>query len=171
LSSAQSVGLTYVDFFTTTHRISAGLQPGSKPLSDLLNDRSQSYMLVSNVYVSRLDKPGEIRAHAPVAYLAKDHLLLAIVPLREARVVETGRYTAQEYAALVTLPGFEVKGRFFGPRRLDLRSFSPVTLEPFVALTEATAQSVGVPGVEYNGDVILVNRARLESLCLTEWTE
>jgi hypothetical protein len=168
MSSRQSGGLLYVELITTTHRISGGLSPGGKPFRDVLNDRSQSFLLLSNVYVSRLEKPGEIGAHAPVAYMAKDGLVLAIVTSKEAGFPERGRFGSQEYQALATMPGFEVRGQFIGPRRLDLRSFSPAALEPFIALTEATAQYVEVPGVEFSGEAILVNRDRLESLCLTE---
>lgn len=168
MSSRQVTGTTCVDFFTTTHRISGGVQTGPKPFSDMLNDRSQSYLLVSNVYISRLDRPGEIGAHAPVAYLAKDNLIFVIVPSRDARPPEPGRFGAQEYEALVTVPGFEVRGKFIGPRRLDLRLFSPAALEAFIVLTGATAQSLDLPDVQFSGEAILINRARLESLCLTE---
>jgi hypothetical protein len=168
MSSRQSLSMTYVDFITTTHRISGEVHTGAKPFGDVLNDRSQSYLFVSNVYVSRLDKPGEIGAYAPLAYLAKDNLTFVIVPSRDARSPEPGRFGAQEYEALATMPGFEVRGKFVGPRRLDLRSFSPAALDSFVILTEASAQSVDVPDVVFSGEVILANRARLESLCLTE---
>lgn len=168
MSSRPTSSVTPVDFFTSTHRISGGIQAGAKPLSDILNDKSQSYLLVSNVYISRLDEPGAIGAHAPVAYLAKENLSFVIVPAREARVPEGGRFTSQAYQALVTLPGFEVRGKFHGPRRIDLRSFSPAVLDAFLVLTEATAQSIPVPDIVYSGEAILVNRASLESLCLNE---
>jgi hypothetical protein len=168
MSGRPSASLFYVDFITTTHRISGGLQPGGKPLIDMLNDRSQSFLLLSNVYVSRLEKPGEIGAHAPVAYVAKDILIFAIVSSKDARLPEPGRFGSQQYQVLATVPGFELRGVFMGPRRLDLRGFSPAALEPFIVLMEATAQYAYVPGVEFSGEALLVNRARLESLCLTE---
>ncbi len=168
MSSRQSNTLISVDFFTTTHRISGSTQAGVKPLSDQLNDRSQSYLLVSNVYVSQLDDPGAIGAHAPVAYLSKENLAFAILPAREARIPESGGYARQTYEALATLPGFEIRGSFVGPRRFELRSFSPATLDPFLVLTNATAQSMVSSEVVYDGEAILVNRGRLESLCLSE---
>lgn len=168
MSARQPTPLTYVDFFTTSHRISGGIQTGVTPLSDQLNDRSQSHVMVSNVYVSRLNTPGDIGAHTPVAYLLKENLTFVIAPAREVRISEGGRSTAQEYPALVTVPGFEVRGRFFGPGRIHLRSFSPATLEAFVVLLEATAQSTTLPDTVFSGEVILINRARLESLCLGE---
>lgn len=166
MSSRSPTPLMYADFFTTTHRISGGLHTGTKPLSDQLNDQSQSYLMVSNVYVSRLNEPGAIGAHAPVAYLSKHRISFVIVPLREARVAEGGRFGAQEYQALVTLPGFEVQGTFAGPRRIDLKSFSPAVLGAFVPLSKATAQSITMAEVVYNGEVILINRDCLESLCI-----
>lgn len=168
MSTRRPTPLTYVDYFTTTHRISGGIQTGVAPLSDQLNDRSQSYMMVSNVYISRLDTPGDIGAHASVAYLSKENLTFVIAPAREVRISEAGRSTAQEYQALVSVPGFEVRGRFYGPGRIHLRNFSPATLEAFVILLDATAQSTTLPDTVFSGEVILINRARLESLCLGE---
>jgi hypothetical protein len=168
MSSAQFDGLTPADFFTGTHRISAQVQTGTKPLSDLLNDRSQSYLLAHSVYLSRLSAPGEIGAYAPVGYLSKDNLCFVIVPAREVRLPEASRFTSQEYGALATLPGFEVRGTFPGPARFDLRGFSPASLEPFVALLEATVQIVALPDVIFNGEAVLVNRAHLEAFCLSE---
>jgi hypothetical protein len=168
MSSAQFDGLTSADFFTSTHRISGQVQTGTKPLSDLLNDRSQSFLLVYNVYLSRLSAPGEIGAYAPVAYLAKENLSFVIVPSREVRLPEPSRFTSQEYGALATLPGFEVNGTFPGPPRFDLRAFSPASLEPFVALLEASVHITGLPDVTFNGEAVLVNRAHLEAFCLSE---
>jgi hypothetical protein len=168
MSSTQYGGFVQVDFFTTTHRISGEVQTGTKPLCDLLNDKTQSYLLLSNVYVSRLDSAAEIGAHATVAYLSKENLSFVIVTTRETRRPDQTRFTVHEYEALVTLPGCEVRGKFVGPHRLDLRSFSPATVDPFLLLTEATAELDDVPGVVFGGEAILVNRARLETLCLSE---
>jgi hypothetical protein len=166
--SNQPDTLTTADFITTTHRISGQVQTGPKPLSDLLNDKSQSFLLTYNVYVSRLERAGEIGAHAPVAYLSKENLNLVIVPAREARTSDLGRFAAQDYDALVTLAGFEVTGKFSGPHRFDLRNFSPAALDSFLLLTEATARVVGTPGLVFNSEAILINRSRLQSLCLRE---
>ena len=168
MSNVQFDNLTSADFYTTTHRISGQVETKSKPLSDLLNDRSQSYLLLFNVYVSRLEEPGEIGAHAPTAYLSKDNLTFVIVSSREVRTPEHSRFASHEYRALLTLPGVEIRGTFAGPHRFDLRTFTPATLDAFITLTQAQAQVVQVPDVTLSGEAILVNRARLESLCLAE---
>jgi len=158
--------MTKAEFFTTTHRLTGEVQTGANLLGDLLNDKSQSYQLVFNVYLSRLSEPGEIGAYAPVAYLAKKNISFVIVPRREVRSVS--RYTVQHYKALVTLPGFEITGRFSGPPRFDLRTFSPATLDTFVMLGEASAQVVSLPEAVFRGEAILINRIRMESFCLCE---
>jgi hypothetical protein len=168
MSNRQSENLTTADFFTSTHRIRAQVQTGPRPLSDLLNDRSQSYLLVFNVRVSVLDGTDEGKARGPEAYLSKENLSFVLVPSREARAPERGRYAVLERQVLVTLPGFEVRGRFLGPLRSDLWNFSPATLDPFVVLTEATALQAKAPGESFAGDVALVSRARVESFCLLE---
>ncbi len=164
----QADSLTTADFITMTHRISGQVQTGNKPLSDLLNDRSQSYLLVFNLYVSRLDRPGEIGSHAPVAYLSKERISFVIVPAREVRLPDSGRFTSQNYEVLAILPGFEIRGRFAGPPRFDLRTFSPAILDQFIIIMDATAQIIALPDVTFQGEAILVNRAQMESFCLNE---
>jgi hypothetical protein len=164
--SRQSDGLTTVEFFTTTHRIVAQVQTGSRLLSDLMNDRSQSFVLVFNVRLSHLEKDAGLEAIASAAYLSKESLGFVMAPSKEIRKPERGRYTAYEREVLVTLPGFELQGRFLGPQRSDLWTFSPATLDPFFVLTAATARIAGAPDVTRGGDAILVNRDRLESICL-----
>jgi len=166
MSSRQSEGLTTFDFFTTTHRIEAQVQTGTRLLSDLMNDQSQSFLLVFNVRLSRLDREARLEAIASAAYLSKENLGFVIAPSREVRKQEKGRYTAYEREVLVTLPGFELEGRFLGPHRSDLWTFSPTTLDPFFVLTAATARIAAVPDATLGGDMILVNRDRLESICL-----
>lgn len=165
---SQASDFTAADFMTATHRISGQISTGVKPLSVVLNDRSQSYLLAHNVYVSRLDDAGTIMSHAPVAYISKENLALIVVVGREARTPDRGRFSTHEYQALVTVDGFEVEGKFQGPHRLDLRAFSPATLDTFIVLTDATARPMAIPELVFAGEAILVNRARLESLCLNE---
>jgi len=166
MSSRQSEGLTTFDFFTTTHRIEAQVQTGTRLLSDLMNDQSQSFLLVFNVRLSRLEEEARLEAIASAAYLSKENLGFVIAPSREVRKPERGRYAAYEREVLVTLPGFELEGRFLGPQRSDLWTFSPTTLDPFFVLTAATARIAAVPDVTLGGDTILVNRDRVESICL-----
>jgi hypothetical protein len=170
MSSWQSDARTQAEFFTSTHRLTGKVETGPKPLSDLLNDQINSYLLLFDVYVSRLDDPAVIGAHAATAYLAKQNISFVIVPLREIRTSERSRFATKEQEVLITLPGFEVWGRFSGPLRSDLRTFAPSALESFVVLTQATARLTGA-GMEkegFWGEAILVNRAQLQSFCLME---
>jgi hypothetical protein len=168
MSSTQPGERIKAEFFTTTHRITGEVETRYKPLSDLLNDNTHSYLMLFNAYVSRLTEPGKIGAHAAVAYLSKENLSFVIVAAREVRLPDTGRFSAHEYDTLATLPQFEIQGRFTGPHRIDLRSFSPATFDAFVALREATARLTDASEVTFSGEAILVNRVRLESLCLSE---
>jgi len=166
VSSRQADGLTTVTFFTSTHRIVAQVQTGSRLVSDLMNDRSQSFLLVFNVRLSHLDKEARLEAIASAAYLSKENVSFVIAPSREVRKPERGRYATYEREALVTLPRFELEGRFLGPQRSDLWTFSPTTLDPFFVLTAARARIAAVPDSTLGADAILVNRDRVESICL-----
>jgi len=166
MSSRQSDSLTTVTFYTSTHRIVAQVQTGSRLLSDLMNDRSQSFLLVFNVRLSHLEKEAQLEAIASAAYLSKENVCFAVPPPREVRKPERGRYASYEREVLVTLPGFELGGRFLGPQRADLWTYSPATLDPFFVLTAATVRIAAAPGFTLKADAILVNRDRLESICL-----
>jgi hypothetical protein len=168
MSTRQSESLTLAEFFTTTHRLLARVQTGARPLSDLLNDRSQSFLLVFQVQVFPLLLVAKSGIRAPEAYLSKESLSLVIMPAREARSPERSRYAVVERRVLATLPQFEVEGRFLGPLRSDLWTFSPATLDPFVVLMGATARIAAQPDMTFSGEAILISRARLESLCLLE---
>jgi hypothetical protein len=166
MSSRQPEGLTTFDFFTSTHRIEAQVQTGSRLISDLMNDQSQSFLLVFNVRLSRLEKEARLEAIASAAYLSKENLGFVLASSREVRRPERGRYAAYEREVLVTLPGFELTGRFLGPQSSDLWTFSPATLDPFFVLTAATARIAAAPDASLGGDAILVNRDRVESIFL-----
>jgi hypothetical protein len=168
MSSRQPETLVSVDFFTTTHRISGQVQTGPRPFSDLLNDQSSSYLLVFNVYVSPLTRAAEVGDYAPVAYLSKENLCFAIVSSREIRAPDRSHFSSQDRETLITMPRFEVRGMVAGPRRLDIRSFSPTALDPFIVLTDASVQVADNPEMTFSGEAILVNRARLEGFCLAE---
>lgn len=159
---------TQADFVTSTHRISGSVQTGSKPLLEVLNDTARDYLAVQRVYASPLNNPGAISTYAPLGFLSKEALGFVIVSAREARIPNGQRFGVQPYTIAATVPGFELQGRFLGPRRLDLSSFSPALLDPFVALQDASAISIAVPEVTFDGEVILVNRARLESLLIID---
>ena len=94
MSSRQAEGLTTFDFFTTTHQIEAQVQTGSRMLSDLMNDQSQSFLLVFNVRLSRLEKDAKLEAIASAAYLSKENLGFVIAPSRAVRMPARGRYAA-----------------------------------------------------------------------------
>jgi hypothetical protein len=166
VSSRQPEGLTTFDFYTSTHRIEAQVQTGSRPISDLMNNQSQSFLLVFNVRLSRLEKEARLEAIASAAYLSKENLGFVIAPSREVRRPERGRYAAYEREVLVTLPGFELTGRFLGPQSSDLWTFSPATLDPFFVLTAARARIAAAPDAKLDGDTILVNRDLVESIFL-----
>ena len=168
MSSRQAGNLTKVDFFTSTHRLTCEVETGPRPLVDRLNDTSQSYLPLYNIYASRLSEPADIVTHAPVAFLSKANMNLVIVPVLETRAGERTRFAAHEYNVVVTLSGFEVQGKFLGPHRVDLHTFSPSALDPFVTLVETSAQMVDLPDAVFQGEAILFNRARMECLYLLE---
>ncbi len=165
-------GLTVVDFFTQGYRISGYLDVRSQNLGDLLNDRLRTYLELVNVYIARINNPGEIVATSPRAELSKDRLLFAIAPTEEG-FVQAGRTTSyfgkQSRHAWLALPSFEIEGEFrFAGRTLDMESY--LTREPgtHIPILNATARATAWPDFGFSGEVLLVNKQSIELFCLGE---
>jgi hypothetical protein len=165
-------GLSVVDFFTRGYRISGYLDIHVHTLSDLLNDRLRSYLALADVYISRINNPGEIVATHSRAELSKDRLLFAIAPAEE-RFVHTGRATSyfgkQTHRAWLALPTFEIEGDFqFAGRTLDLESYLSKGPGTFLPILNGTARATMWSDLTFSGDVFLVNKISIELFCLAD---
>jgi hypothetical protein len=61
--SSQRGGLLAADFFTAAYRMSGHVDAGKRRLADILSDRLSDFLLLQDIYVSRIYRPGEIVAH------------------------------------------------------------------------------------------------------------
>ena len=104
------------DFFTNTHRFSASVNVRNRRLTNVLNDRITDYLEVSNVYVSRINRPGDILGTYKFASLIKSHITFIVVASESDSFAQehkynsfVGRITESVYMSVAS---FEITGRW-----------------------------------------------------------
>ena len=76
-------GWVSVDFFTHSYRISGAVDVRRLPLADQLNDRTISYLMLEDTYVSPISRPGDITASYSIAALRKENITMAVLTKKE----------------------------------------------------------------------------------------
>ena len=159
-----------VDFFTESYRHSATVMTYKRNLIDILGDRMTDYLDLLNVYVSRISEPGRILATYPHGSLVKKEISLILLA-RESETVSTGRkYVPNRatYSIFVTTPSFEVRGNFqwLKEKELNITKLMATEVQKFLPIFNGTATSTLSPDVTFQSPAILVNKAKIEILCV-----
>ncbi|GAB4547899.1 MAG: hypothetical protein Kow0063_42700 [Anaerolineae bacterium] len=163
--------LLAADFFTTAYRMSAHVDTGKRRLADILSDRLSDFLLLQDIYVSRIYKPGEIVAHYKTGSLLKDRITFVVLPTEADGLSKDHVYpalTRQMREVFVTVPSFEIQGALRVVGKLDLQALLSIGTDRFMPLLHATASSSLLPQVQFSGPVILVNRSSLELFCVAD---
>ena len=162
------------DFFTATHRYSATIVVGNRRLTDVLNDRTTSYLTVKDVYVSRNDRPSDILETYKVASLIKEHITFIVVSNEMDGISQEQKYNSfigrTHKNVFLTLATFEVKGILEIIGKFDLRAILAIGTTTFMSIKQGVAQHVQNPDIQFTGPVILVNKAIVEFFSTTDTT-
>jgi hypothetical protein len=160
--------LDFAEFFTYQHRITGAVRSGGLRLTDVLNDDLTSSVELIKVEVTRHLTPAKVVAAHASALLDKKGILFAISGAQSGSAVERSFFKhvdTTEWDVLVTVPFFELRGKFHVRGTSDLKTMWLAWTGQFVPLTAATAVFTLYPDVEFTGDVIIVNRAHTEMVC------
>jgi hypothetical protein len=158
----------FAEFFTHHHRITGSVHSGGQRLTDVLNDELASSVELTNVEVRRHLTPTKVVAAYVSALLDKKGILFAISGAQKGSVVERSFFKhvdTTEWEVLVTVPFFELRGKFHVRGTSDLKTMWLAWTGQFVPLTRATAVFTLYPDIAFTGDVIIVNRAHTEMVC------
>jgi len=163
-------GLVVVDFFVGGYRISGHLVAGGKTVGDLLNDRLRSYLELNDVYISRINNPGEIVATYAMAELLKDNVFFAIVPSKE-RAAQVGKLVSyfgrHRRRVWLVLSAFEIEGDLpVAGLSLDPEAFLATRESDYILILNGTARAAAWPEVTFSGEVFLVNKRSIDLFCL-----
>ena len=149
------------DIFTNSHRFSAKIPLYNRALGDSLNDRLTDYLEARQVYVSRINRPGEIVGTYKLVSLIKRHITFVMLSVESEGLSQEHKYNAfskSNEEVFITLPSFEITGRFQIIGKFDLKAILTVGSNKFMPIFKAKAVNAKYPEVNFEAPVILVNK-------------
>ena len=160
-----------VVLLTQHYSISGGLYLRDQRLSDFLNDRRDTNILMRNASVARLQEPARILEKTNISIIPKAGIVLAFEPPQKN--TPSGRqfrikYSKNKYDVFLALDGMEVHGELNQPGPLDLRHAITNAAESFLPITQATVTLEANPAFIIKMEAVLVNVQRIRFLGVPE---
>ena len=156
------------DFFTGSYRLSATVQTYKRRLVDILSDNLTGYLDLTDVYISRINNPGDIIATYQQGSLVKKEISFILLSSEEDSVSKE-RFYAHNRTKLpifTTVPSFEIHGHFEWLGEFDIKKVLMTDGSKFLTVLNGTAANSTFPQVAFQGPAILVNKAKVEMLCI-----
>ena len=152
---------------TQHYSISGGLFLREHRLSDFLNDKRDSTILLRNSSVARLEEPAKILEKMPFSVIPKAGVILVFEPPQKT-TPPAGRqflkYPKQKYGVFLAMDGLEVRGKLNVQGPLDLRHAITNLAESFLPITEAIVTLKANPIIILKREAVLVNVQRIRFL-------
>ncbi len=165
-------GWVAADFFTHSYRISGSVDVRRLPLADQLNDRTTSYLMLQDAYVSPIDRPGDITDSYAMAALRKDNVSMAVLTNKDDGLSKKHSYGSYFGMSLknvfLTVPQFEVRGFLQVVGKFDLHALMATGTDRFMPLLDGTTFSTLKPEIQFQGGMLLVNKDAVGVMCLRE---
>ena len=165
-------GWVAVDFFTQSYRISGTVDVRRIPLADQLNDRTTSYLMLEDTYVSPIDRPGDITASYAQAALRKENITMAVLTNKEDGLAKKQSYGSYFGTSLknvfITVPQFEVRGFLQVVGKFDLHALLATGTDRYMPILDGTTFASLWPDIQFDGGVILVNKDAVGVMCVQE---
>jgi len=155
-----------VVFLTQHYFLSGGLFLHEQRLSDFLNDRRDTSILLRNTSVARLEQPAKIIEKTVSSVVPKAGIILAFEPPQKTSPLSM-RYIKcpkQKYPVFLALDGVGVHGELNQSGPLDLRQAITNLSESFLPITQATVTLDVNPTFIIKREAVLVNVQRIRFL-------
>jgi len=150
-----------VDVYTSDHIIRGNLTSPDERLSDILNIKNESAILIEDVLVTRLPNLNDI---PPIKFLEarieKRSILFACPAQRD--ITQKSMYrraTRLPYDVCVLVPGFEIIGTIHLTEKFDTRRVLVAHPDDFIPLTNAMARYVAYPALIVRNSPIVFNKS------------
>jgi hypothetical protein len=169
-AATSATGRVTADFFTSSYRFSASVLVYKRRLVDVLGDRMTDYLDMVDIYVSRINNPGEIVATYQKGSLVKNEISFILLSDETEGLSKERFYVPNRVnlSIFVTLPSFEINGKFQWMGDLDVKKIMTTETQKFLPILEATSTNAHFPKVNFQGPIALVNKNKIELLCIGE---
>jgi hypothetical protein len=162
-----NTGRVTADFFTASYRFSASVIVYKRRLVDVLGDQISDYLDMVDIYVSRINSPGDIVATYQKGALVKKEINFIMLSTEAEGISKERFYAGRENLPIfMSIPSFEVTGQIqWGRADLDVKKLMGSDSQKFLPILEATATSSFFPEVSFQGPLALVNKTKIQVLC------
>lgn len=152
-----------VEFYTTDHVIQGSVDTPQERLSDFLNWKNETTVLIKDARINRLLSLGKT---APLqmmdARLEKSAILWARPVERDMTAKSIyRRATRLTFPITVLLPNYELNGQVYLTEKIEIKRVLLSRPEDFIALTQASAIYSLYPAVKVENSTIIFNKNRM----------
>ena len=157
-------GLLYqIVLLTQDYCFAGGMFLHEQRLSDFLNDKRDSTILLRNASVARLEDPARILEKTPFSIIPKLGIVLAFEPPQKTNPLERHiiKYPKQKYDVFLAMDSMEVHGKLNVQGPLNLRQAISNLAESFIPITEAIVTLKANPSLIIKREAVLLNVQRI----------
>ena len=162
-----SSGRVTADFFTASYRFSASVVVYKRRLIDVLSDQITDYLDMVDIYISRINNPGDIVATYPKGSVVKDEINFIMLSTEIEGISKERFYASRSnLPVFLSIPSFELHGQLqWGRTELDIKKLLTKDTQKFLPIIDATATNSLFPKVAFQGPIALVNKSKIQVLC------
>ena len=151
------------EFYTFDHVIHGYVDTPQERLSDFLNLKNDTSILIRDVQISRLLGMGKTPPIVMPETRMEKHSILFAYPVERDMTQKSlyRRVIRQIYPVAVIMPNFELVGSIHLSEKLEIRRVLLSRPDDFIPLTDATASYSLYPAVTVWRNTILFNKNRM----------
>lgn len=148
------------EFYTVDHVVRGYVDTSQERLSDFLNTKNETTILIRNAQISRLLSLGESPPMLMSEVRMEKHSILFAYPDESDMTTKSiyRRASRQVFSVGVILPNFELIGHVHLTEKLDIRRVLLSRADEFIPLTDATATYSLYPDVTIWRTTIVFNK-------------
>ena len=162
-----SAGRVTADFFTASYRFSASVIVYNRRLIDVLSDPTTNYLDMVDMYISRINNPGDIVATYQTGTLIKKEINFIMLASEVEGTSKQRHFASRENLPLfISIPSFEIHGQIqWGSKDLQAKKLLATDSQKFLPILNATASNSLFPDVTFQGPIALVNKTKIQVVC------
>ena len=167
-TSHSNPGRVNADFFTSSYRFSANVIVYKRRLVDVLSDPITNYLDLVDIYLSRINDPGDIIATFSRGSLVKEEISFILLSSELEGISKERFFAARENLPMfMAVPSFEVTGHVqWGRQHPDIKKIMMSDVLKFIPVLEAKATNSIQPALSFQGPLALVNKSKIQIICV-----
>lgn len=149
--------------FTHHHSLTGGIFLHEQRISDFMNDRRDTNIVLRSASVARLENPAHVLQKTLFSVIPKEGIVIAFEPPQKVNPTRRGymKFPKQKYEVYMILDGMEVRGFIHVQGSLDLLHVQTDTAHSFLPVTDATVSIETNPGFLLKREAIIINTRRI----------